>query len=295
MANGPRIGFIGLGRMGSAMARRLVDAGRDVTVYNRTASKAQELAARGAQAARSPAELADRDLVVTMLADDRAVEEAVEGPQGFGRTLKKGAVHIAMSTISVDLSRRLSERHAAAGQGYVAAPVLGRPDAAAAGKLYIFAAGADAAACEPVFSAVSQRVFPVAGDAWRAHLVKLACNFMLASAIETMAEAFALTRKGGVDPQAFYEIFSGTLFAAPAYKNYGAMISERRYVHDAGFKMTLASKDLRLVLAAAEGLRVPMPTASLIREQMMLALGRGDEALDWSALGKIAAENAGLD
>jgi len=288
------IGFIGLGHMGIRMANRLLEAGFPLTVYNRSANKAAKLVDRGAKLAACPAALAECDTVITMLADDPAVEGVVTGPEGFAPTLKKGAIHIAMSTISVALSRRLAEQHKAASQHYVAAPVLGRPDAAEAGKLFILAAGEKVAECEPLFSAMGQRTFPIQGDAWNAHLTKLGCNFLIASAIEAMAEAFALTRKGGIDPAAFLNILTSTIFTAPAYKNYGGMIAAGKYQSEAGFTMPLAAKDVRLVLAAAEELRVPMPTASTVCDQMMQALGRGMDHLDWSALGLIAADNSGL-
>lgn len=289
-----KIGFIGLGHMGIRMAARLQEVGHDLHVYNRSGDKAKPLVDRGAKLAPSPAALAHCDVVITMLADDHAVEEVVNGPQGFACALKKGATHIAMSTISIALSRRLAEQHRAAGQHYVAAPVLGRPDAAEAGKLFILTSGERAAEFEPLFSAMGQRTFPLPGEAWQAHLAKLGFNFMIASAVETMAEAFALTRKGGIDPAAFFEIFTSTIFSAPAYKNYGGMIAKEQYQPEAGFKMTLAAKDIRLALAASDELKVPMPTASTLRDQMLQAISRGKGDLDWSGLGQLAAENAGI-
>ena len=289
-----KVGFIGLGHMGLAMAKRLIEAGYNLTVYNRTEAKTKSLVALGAKVAHYPTELNDTDFIITMLTDDKAVNDVVFGPQGFSQTMKKGATHIAMSTISIDLSRELAAKHEAAGQHYVAAPVLGRPDAAEAGKLYIFAAGEKAKECETLFAAMGQRTFGIQGEVWKAHLVKLACNFMLVSAVQSMSEAFAFTRKAGINPQDFLEIFSTTLFDAPVYKNYGKIIASQNYDKDVGFKITIGAKDINLVLAAGEEMKVPMPTASLIHDRMVQAIAQGNADLDWSALGKIAAEAAGL-
>lgn len=289
-----KVGFIGLGHMGIAMAKRLLDAGFDLTVYNRTEAKAKPLQALGAKIAQYPSEFHDVDFLITMLTDDKAVREVAFGKQGFAQTLKKGATHIAMSTIGIELSRELATKHKEFGQNYVAAPVLGRPDAAAEGKLYVFAAGERAGECEKLFTVMGQRTFGIQGEVWKAHLVKLACNFMLVSAVQTMSEAFAFTRKAGINPQDFLEIFSTTIFNAPAYKNYGKIIASQNYNQDAGFKITIGAKDINLVLAAGEEMKVPMPTASLIHDRMVQAIAQGNADLDWSALGKIAAESAGL-
>jgi len=291
-----KIGLAGLGQMGSGVAKRLLQAGYDLHVYNRTEAKARVFEKDGAHVVRAPSELGECDYILTMLSDDDATEEVVNGAEGFAPQMKVGATHIAMSTISVDLSAELAEQHSRSKQIYIAAPVLGRPDAAAQGRLSVFASASEALTeeVEKLFSAFSQRVFHIPAPAWRAHLVKIACNFMLGSAIETMAEAFALTSKGGVPADLFLEIFSTTLFAAPAYKSYGSAIVESDYEPEQGFKMPLAAKDLRLVLAAADELQVPMPVASAVRDRALEALGRGFESLDWSALGKLAAENAGF-
>jgi 3-hydroxyisobutyrate dehydrogenase-like beta-hydroxyacid dehydrogenase len=224
MASKRKIGFIGLGHMGLPMAGRLVEVGHDVTVYNRSESKAKSLLAKGARLAHAPSELSDRDIIYTMLADDGAVNEVVNGPNGFAKNFKAGGTHITSSTISVELSRKLEAQHKSAGQRYLAAPVLGRPDAAQAGKLFVLAAGAHSEDTDAILSAIGQKVFSIPGEAWHANLIKIACNFMLMSAIETMSESFAMVRKGGIEPQIFFEIFSDTLFSAPVYKNYGAMI-----------------------------------------------------------------------
>jgi 3-hydroxyisobutyrate dehydrogenase-like beta-hydroxyacid dehydrogenase len=293
MAEKFKIGFIGLGHMGMAMARRLVSAGYDVTAYNRTEAKTRSL--QGATVAKTPAEVGSScNFIFTMLADDVAVNEVVNGPQGFAKQMKKGATHIASSTISVELSRRLARQHAEDGQFYLAAPVLGRPDAAEAGKLFVLSSGARTPVTDSLLTVIGQKTFVIPGDPANAHLMKLAMNFMQASAIETMAEGFSLVRKGGIESGIFYEIFSSTLFTAPAYKNYGALIAQEKYGSEHGFKMTLAAKDLHLVLTSAQEMNISLPIASVVFERMTEALSKGYTDLDWSALGKIAAENARL-
>jgi len=289
------VGFIGLGQMGSAIALNLVKAGHRVTVYNRTRAKAEPHAAQGAEVAESVADASRRPVVITMLADDAAVEAAIFGDGGGLSALGNGAVHISMSTISVALSDRLAEAHRSAGQSYVAAPVFGRPEAAAAAKLFVVAAGAEAELkrCQPLFDAIGQRTFVVGDKPSAANLVKLSGNFLLAAMIECLGEAFALVRKGGVDPHAYLEILTNTLFSAPAYKTYGTIIADQKY-EPAGFAMTLGLKDIRLALAAADALATPMPVASLVHDHFLSGVAQGAGDSDWSALARIAAANAGL-
>jgi 3-hydroxyisobutyrate dehydrogenase-like beta-hydroxyacid dehydrogenase len=289
------VGFIGLGQMGQAIALNLVKAGHRVVVYNRTRAKAEALAAQGAQVAESMADACRRPVLITMLADDAAVEGVFFGSGNGLSALGKGAVHISMSTISVALSERLAEAHRTAGQSYVAAPVFGRPEAAAAAKLFVVAAGPEAtlAQCQPLFDAIGQRTFVVGDKPSAANLVKLSGNFLLAAVIECLGEAFALTRKGGVDPHLYLEILTSTLFSAPAYKTYGTIIANQRY-EPAGFKMTLGLKDIRLALAAADALATPMPVASLVHDNFLAGVGRGEGDSDWAALARLAAANAGL-
>lgn len=290
-----RIGFIGLGRMGIGMARSLLKAKHEVVVWNRTAAKAAEVARDGARSAARPAELADADIVITMLADDAATETVVFGEGGLLQSIRPGVIHVAMSTISVALSQRLAQAHGEAGQGYVAAPVFGRPEAAAAAKLFVVAAGPGPAIerCRPAFEAMSQRIFVVGDAPQAANLVKLSGNFMIASVIEALGESIALIRKGGVDPAAYLEVMTNTLFSAPVYKTYGGLIAEERY-RPAGFSAPLALKDVRLVLGAAEAARVPMPLASLVRDHLLALIAQEGEEIDWSAMARIAARNAGL-
>ena len=279
--------------MGSAMARNLLRAGHQVTVYNRTRARAEPLREDGAALADSPADAARGvDAIVTMLAEDQAVEQAVEG---FLETLARGAVHIGMSTIGVACSKRLAERHAAHGQVYIAAPVFGRPVAAAAAKLWIVAAGPpeSIARCQPVFDALGRGTSVVGADPWSANAVKLSGNFLIAAALESMGEAFALVRKSGVDAGQFLEIVNNALFNSPLYAGYGSAVAKEQF-EPAGFKLRLGFKDLRLAQDAAEAAAVPMPLAGVLRDRFLAAIARGEGDLDWAALARIAAVQAGL-
>lgn len=289
-----QIGFIGLGHMGSAISANLLKAGHDVTVYNRTRAKADALSSQGAKVAGTPGEAAKGDVVFTMLADDKAVEDVVFEANGILAHMKPGAVHVSMSTISAAFSKHLAEAHAKAGQRYVAAPVLGRPDAAAAAKLFIVAAGAADAvkAVAPLLDVVGQRTFVVSEQADAANVVKLSCNFLIATVIESLGETMALTSKAGIDKHAFLEILTSTLFSAPIYKTYGNLIADEKF-KPAGFAAPLGLKDIRLALAAGEDLRVPLPIASLLRDRFLTLLAQGGDDLDWSAVGSLAAKDAG--
>lgn len=289
-----RLGFIGLGHMGSGMAANLVKARHEVTVFNRTPEKAVPLVALGAQAAQTLADACRGEAVITMLADDAAVEGAVFADGGVLATLAPGGIHISCSTISVEFSRRLARAHANAFQRYVAAPVFGRPEAAAAAKLFVVACGAPDAveASKPALDAMGQRTFVMSPQPEAANLVKLSGNFLIASVIESLGEAMALVGKGGVDLQAYLDLLTSTLFAAPVYRTYGALIAVRRF-EPAGFAAPLGKKDIGLALAAAEELRVPMPLASLLRDRFLTLLAHGGDKLDWSAIGHLAAQDAG--
>jgi 3-hydroxyisobutyrate dehydrogenase-like beta-hydroxyacid dehydrogenase len=290
-----KIGFAGLGNMGSGIARNLIQAGHSVTVYNRTRSRAEEFAS-SAKIASTPAEAASgADAVMTMLADDHAVESVVFGKDGFLSTLPAGAAHISLSTISVALSRRLAEAHFAKQQHYLSAPVFGRPDAASAGKLVVVAAGPKDRIehYRPLLEAIGQKLFVVSEQPAAANVIKLTGNFLITTVIESLAEAFALTRKSGVDPSLFFELLTTTLFSAPVYKTYGSMIAADKF-EPVGFKMPLGFKDNRLVLAAAEEANVPMPMASLVHDRFVAALAQGMKDADWSAIARLSAQNAGL-
>ncbi|ORV86549.1 6-phosphogluconate dehydrogenase [Mycobacterium interjectum] len=288
------IGFIGLGNMGQGMAANLMKAGHRVTVYNRSPDKAQALVQRGATAARTVAQACRAEVVFTMLADDRAVEAVALGPDGIAASLPAGATHLSSSTISVALSQRLAAAHAEAGQRYAAAPVFGRPEAATAAKLFVIAAGAPEVLqpLSQLFDEIGQRTFVVSEQPHTANLVKLSGNFLLASAIETIAEAVALVSKAGVDRQQYVDILTSTLFAAPAYQTYGGLIARQEF-EPAGFAASLGLKDVRLVLAAGEQLQVPLPVASLLRDRFLTLVATGGGHLDWSALATLSARDAG--
>ncbi|HTY40990.1 MAG TPA: NAD(P)-dependent oxidoreductase [Thermoanaerobaculia bacterium] len=289
-----RVGFLGLGQMGTGMAGNLLRAGHEVTVYNRSPEKARPLAERGARVASSVAEAGANPVVLTMLADDAALESVVYGRRGLLESLAPGALHVSSSTVSVAISERLARDHAAAGHRYVAAPVFGRPEAAAAGKLFVVAAGDPDAIAEarPLFDAVGQRTFVVSDRPADANLVKLSGNFLLASVIESLGEAFALVGKAGLDRSQYLDLLTSTLFDVPVYRNYGRLVAERAFTPP-GFAAPLGLKDVRLALEAAETLRVPMPIASLLRDRFLTLLARGGENLDWSALGDLARQDAG--
>src|SRR5262245_2391351 len=285
-----QIGFIGLGRMGAGMAGNLLKAGHQVTVYNRTAEKARALVQQGATAVTRLADVCRGDVVITMVADDAALEGVVFGDEGILARLRKGAVHLSMSTIGVALSERLAAAHTSAGQRFVAAPVFGRPEAAAAAQLFIVAAGPPDAvtACQLLFDVLGQRTFTVADRPAAANLIKLSGNFLLAALIEALGEAMALVAKAGIDRHQYIDLLTSTIFTAPAYKGYGRLIAEDRYT-PAGFAAPLGQKDIRLTLAAAESMRVPMPLASLLRDRFLALLPQGREVLDRSGIGRLRA------
>jgi 3-hydroxyisobutyrate dehydrogenase-like beta-hydroxyacid dehydrogenase len=290
-----KVGFIGLGNMGSGMAASLLKAGHELAVYNRTPDKAKPLVEKGARKAASVADACKGDVVITMLADDAAVENLVFADPGILNSLSKGAIHVSASTISVALADKLTAEHAKRGQRFVSAPVFGRPEAAAAAKLFIVVAGASDAAdtCMPLFEAMGQKTFRFGEKASNANLVKITGNFMISSTIETLSEAMALVAKGGLDQHQYLEFLTATLFNAPIYKTYGTLIADKKF-KPAGFAAPLGLKDARLALAAGESLRVPLPLANLIRDRFLRLLARGDETIDWSAISMLAAEDAGL-
>lgn len=281
--------------MGSGMAANLLKAGHAVAAYNRSAVKVDALVQLGATAAHTVADACRGDVVQTMLADDDAVESVTLGPGGIVATLPPGGTHISSSTISVALARRLAAAHAEAGQSYVAAPVFGRPEAAAAAKLFVIAAGAPAVLerVTPLFDVIGQRTFVVSEQPYNANLVKLSGNFLLATVIESLGEAIALVGKAGVDPVSYIDILTSTLFSAPAYATYGGLIARKRY-EPAGFAATLGLKDVRLALQAAEELAVPLPLGSLLRDRFLSLLANGGGQLDWSAIAPLSERDAGL-
>jgi len=289
-----KVGFIGLGNMGLPMARNLLKAGHEVTVYNRTRERAESLRAEGAIIADKAARACGSDILITMLADDRAMRAVVFDGQLIPM-LAPRAVHISMATISVALAQELTRAHAEAGNQFISAPVFGRPEAAESAKLAVVAAGPAETIdrCKPLFDAMGQHTFIVGKEPSNANTVKLAGNFLILSVIESLGEAYALLRKSGVAPGTFLEIMTSTLFAAPVYKTYGNLIAKEQFL-PAGFKLPLGLKDVSLVLAAAADARAPMPVASLVRDHILAAVAHYGEELDWSSFAKISAENAGL-
>jgi 3-hydroxyisobutyrate dehydrogenase-like beta-hydroxyacid dehydrogenase len=291
-----KVGVIGLGHMGAAMAAALVRAGHDVTVHNRTPTKAKPLVDQGARIAASVADACQGDAVITMLADDAAVEAVVFGNSGLLQALASETIHLSMSTISVALAERLTAAHAAAGKRFLGAPVFGRPDAAAAGKLLIVAAGVPEAlgCCQPLFEALGQHTIQLGDQPKLANLVKLSGNFLLAATLEALGEAIALVTAAGIDRRLYVQLLTSTLFTGPVFTNYGALIAERRF-QPAAFEASLGAKDIRLTLAAGEALRVPMPLASLLRDRFLTLLAHGGEHLDWAAIVELAAGDAGQE
>ncbi|MEA3040737.1 MAG: hypothetical protein QOC65_226 [Sphingomonadales bacterium] len=294
----PRIGFVGLGRMGSAMAANLVAGGFPVLAYVRRPERAAELAGLGIRAVTRLEALRDRDVVITSLPDDAAVREVVfrgAGP-GLADFLAPGAVHLSMSTISPACAGELAAEHARRGQAYVAAPVLGNPDAARSRQLFILAAGAagDVELCRPLFDCLGQRTFVIGADPAAANLVKLAANAMAGATAEILGEVMALARKCGLDPVRLFAILSQTMFGGRAHCLYGAKIAAQHYAAG-GFVMPLGLKDIKLALAEAEAAGVPMPSLVVVRDRLIAGIEHGHADLDWSALGLVAAEAAGLE
>ena len=288
-----KLGFIGLGKMGSGIARNLVRADFKVAVYNRTREKAEAI--EGARVADSPADACrDADAVMTMLADDAAVEAVVFGERGLASALCQDAIHISHSTISTALGRKLDREHSTRGQRYLSVPVFGRPEAAEAKKLVVVAAGAPETIdrARPLFDAIGRATFIAGTEPWQANAVKVCGNFMIASVLETFGEAFATLRKSGVEPHTFLEVMNA-LFNSPVYAGYGGAIADGRF-QPAGFALKLGLKDVRLALAAAEECASPMPIASLLRDQLLSAIAHGQGEWDWSSVAAVSARNAGI-
>ncbi|HWX89265.1 MAG TPA: NAD(P)-dependent oxidoreductase [Rhizomicrobium sp.] len=288
-----KIGFIGLGRMGGHVAENLLKAGHSVTVWNRSPAPVDALVAKGAVAAKTPAEAMQGDAIFSMLSNDAVMRElGLAGP--LLERAAKGLIHVNLATISVAFAKELAAAHNKAGLAYISAPVFGRPEMAASAQL-VLVAGGDAAALktmQPVFDKIGARTVPV-DAAEKANLFKIAGNFMIASELEAIGEAFALLRKGGVDPALFHDVLSGRLFTGAVFKNYGTMILNRQY-EPAGFALTLGLKDVNLARAAAEGLGVTMPTAELLKTHFDEAVSWGWQDRDWSAIGEVPAKKAGV-
>jgi 3-hydroxyisobutyrate dehydrogenase-like beta-hydroxyacid dehydrogenase len=292
------IGFVGLGHMGTAMAANLAATGRRVAAYVRQPDQMGTLIGLGLRPTLEFANLFDCEVVISMLPDDAAVRDVVLGREdanGLAAGLKHGAIHLSMSTISTATASRLAAEHARRGQGYVAAPVFGNPDAARARELFIVAAGAaaDVERCRPLFDSLGQKTFVVGTDPSQANLVKLLGNMMTATTLEMLGEVVAVALKRGLDPKAFIDIMTSTMFGGRAHKIYGDKIVKKSYA--AGFVLPLVLKDVRLALAEAENAAAPMPSVDVVRDRLVTGIARGYADLDWSALGLIAEQEAGLN
>jgi 3-hydroxyisobutyrate dehydrogenase-like beta-hydroxyacid dehydrogenase len=295
MLGNMKLAFIGLGKMGTGMAHNLLRAGHTLTVYNRTPEKARALAGEGARIASSPADACgDAEAVMTMVADDHALEQVVSGKDGIAAAMPEHCVHISHSTISTALARRLNAEHTQRKQGFLSAPVFGRPEAAEAKRLLVLAAGPSdlVERCRPLLDAIGRQTFVVGAEPWQANIAKLCGNFMIASLIEAFGEASATLRKAEIAPEMFLEIMTA-LFGSPVITNYGRAIVEEAF-EPAGFALRLGLKDVRLMLAASEECTAPMPLASVVRDQFISALARGQGEMDWSSVSRVAARAAGL-
>jgi 3-hydroxyisobutyrate dehydrogenase-like beta-hydroxyacid dehydrogenase len=295
MLGNMNLAFIGLGRMGMGIARNLLRAGHNIMVYNRTPEKAQVLAGEGARVTDSPANACrDAEAVITMVSDDHALEQVVLGEHGIAAAMQEHCVHISQSTISTALARRLSVEHTQRKQGFLSAPVFGRPEAAEAKRLLVLAAGPSDVVerCHRLLDSIGRQTFVVGAEPWQANLAKLCGNFMIASTIEAFGEASATLRKAEVQPEMFLEIMTA-LFGSPVITNYGRAIVEETF-EPAGFALRLGLKDVRLMLAASEECTAPMPLASVVRDQFIAALARGQGEMDWSSVARVAARAAGL-
>lgn len=291
------LGFIGTGSMGEPMVRNLLAAGYPLRVYNRTPEKAQPLADQGAHLVSRPADVVEPGgIVVTMVSNDAALVAVTTGAGGVLEKLGPEGIHLVTATVAPATAAKLAPLHAERGATYVAAPVFGRPDAAAAKKLWIVAAGPQAARerVRPVLEALGQGVFEVGDEPAHANVVKLCGNFLIVAAMEAMAEAFTLAEKSGVSRETIYNVLTRTTFANPLYQNYGRMIAEHRYT-PAGFQLALGLKDVSLALQTAASAETPMPLASLLRDRLTTQVAKGRADLDWSALALGVSEDAGLE
>jgi hypothetical protein len=292
-----KVGFIGLGRMGQVMTKRILEAKHDLGVYNRSADKATPLADAGAKVLGSIKEAANYgDGVFTMLADDAAVENVVTQSGGLLQSLPKGGIHVCAGTHSVASIQKLKQLHADAGQILIATPMLGRPDVVSAGQAGMILGGAKDAVdrFRPCFEAIARRTFEVGADPAAAAAVKIANNFVLGCAIEAMGEGFSLVRKYGVVPDMFYDVMTDGLFNCSAYKVYGKIITEERYL-PAGQRAILGLKDANLALAAAEAVGVPLPSGNVWRDRLVGAVAHGEAENDWAVMAKDQARASGLE
>lgn len=290
------VGFIGLGSMGLPMARRLLDAGYALRVYNRTPGKAVELLERGAREVKTPAETVEPGgIVITMLANDAALETVTLGEHGMAAAWGADGIHLSMSTVSPHLARRLAEAHQAHGSHYLAAPVLGRPTAAAAGKLFILLSGLAEAKrrVSPLLEAMGQDTHDLGEDPAQGHIAKLAANFMVLASVETYAETLTFAEKNGIGRMEMMKLLTGTILNAPLFHLYGELLAKEEYTAP-GFKLALGLKDIELILETGANSRMPLPAADLVHNRLLTALAKGRGELDMTALALGVSEDAGL-
>jgi 3-hydroxyisobutyrate dehydrogenase-like beta-hydroxyacid dehydrogenase len=292
-----KVSFIGLGKMGTAMAERLLGGGHELAVYNRTSAKCAGLVSRGARLTGSVAEAAQAsDVIITMLENDGALSSIAFDKGGLVESLRKGAIHVSMGTHSISLIKKLTEAHAGAGQILIGAPVMGRPPVAAAGQLGILAGGPAGAieTCQPLFAVMGRRTFDAGREPVAAAAAKISVNLVLACAIEAMGEGFALSEKCGVAGPTFLDILTDGLFAAPAYKIYGKIIAEKSYFGDPGFTAITGLKDINLALAAGESAGVPTPALNASRDRLLAAIANGHGDRDWTVMALEQARASGI-
>ncbi len=292
-----KTGFIGLGNMGLAMAKNLLAEGHELRVYNRTQSKIDELGEAGVTKCQTPAEAANGvEILITMLANDEVLKETILGDEGTLKSLPKNSLHISMSTVSPETASLLSDSHKQAGNLYVSAPVFGRPEAAEAKKLWICVSGSTQAKeiAKPVLEKLGQDVIDFGEDAGGANVVKIAGNFMIMSAMETMAEAYTLAEKNGIDREKIAGFFGSTLFNAPIFQNYGKLIAAKKY-QPVGFKSELGLKDARLAFKLSQTSETPMPFATIVHNRLLTAVAKGHGATDWvEGVSRGVSEDAGV-
>ncbi|HVW96953.1 MAG TPA: NAD(P)-dependent oxidoreductase [Mucilaginibacter sp.] len=292
-----KIGFVGLGNMGMPIAKNLILAGYHLQVYNRTLSKADELNQSAVTRCKTPAEAADGvNIIVTMLSDDDTVKEVVLASGGILEKLPKNGIHISMSTIAPETAELLNKEHVSSGSRYIAAPVFGRPEAAAAKKLWVCTSGDQESKqiVQPVLEAVGQGVFDFGESAGGANVVKVAGNFMIMASLEMMAEAFTLGEKNGLDRLKLAEFFGSTLFNTPLFQNYGRQIAGSQY-QPVGFKAKLGYKDARIAFKLSQQSQTPMPTVSVVHNRLLSAVAKGWGENDWAeSFGRGVSEDAGV-
>jgi len=292
-----KIAFLGLGRMGQGMAHLLVNAGYDLNVFDLYPEQATSLVEAGANLCSSVSEASEgRDLCISMLPSDNALDGLVTASGGLLESMQQGMVHVVMGTHGIEVVRKLTKLHAEAKQVFIAAHVLGRPDLAATGQLTIVPAGPSeiVASLQPVFDVLGKQTLVAGTDPQSASAVKIANNFVLGCAIETIGEAMSLVRKLGVEPEMFQKVLTEGLFSAPAYKVYGQMIVDQAY-DSMGATATIGLKDMNLALQAAESAEMPLPSASIMRDRLLGAIAHGDGALDWAVVAKEQARASGLE